>query len=118
MVKDIVSKEVEELMCGINDFKAYSLLGINGQPRFAKGQEFFLTSSKSDEKIKFSVDNIVLNKIVLKSMKKFPEEYFSKNEQLELLALNEKVVNFTISEVSDKKLTIFSSSYKNIEKEE
>lgn len=118
MEKDSISSEVQELIYGINDFKAYNLLGLHGQPRFAEGQEFILRSDKSKEEIKFSVDKILNDKMILKSMKKFPSEYFSKNEEINLMSLNEKFVKFAIKETSDKKLTIFSKSYVNVEKPE
>lgn len=118
MEKDSVSNEIQELIYGINDFKAYNLLGLHGQPRFAEGQEFVLKSDKFREEIKFSVDKIFNNKMILKSMKKFPSEYFSKNEEINLLSLNEKFVKFAIEEISDKKLTIFSKSYVSVEKPE
>ncbi len=135
-VKREISEENKEFLEEIEKsedekiFQVYNLIGINGNPRFREGQEFYLEHSADKENKETDVNkNVVveLEKVIgrtlkLKSKREFQNDLFPKDLNIDLLSLNEKRVTFKVNKVDGKRLFLdgltFQNVFLNIEKEE
>ena len=127
--KKELAPELQEIIDKVNnppdEYPVNNLLGLHGNPRFARGQQFDLQSDEDGVFVKLEIEKVKgANNLLLKSMRKLPDNFLVEEkkedkikyqEEVGLLSLNEKFVKFKVIDVQPKKVVLIGKTFKNVE---